>query len=284
MILKPFDPWKSPLCTCPSKLSLNPYTGCSHGCLYCYASSYIPRFSECRPKKDLLRQLGREMSRIEQGTLVAISSSTDPYQPLEKDLGLTRGCLRMLYDHGIKVQVMTKSDLVCKDMDLLSEMMSIVSITITTISDSRAARLEPHAPSPSKRLNAIKQLHDCGIPVSARIDPIMPGINDSEISDLVSAVCNAGAQHITSSTYKARPNNLKRLCSAIPDAAKGLESAFDEGEHIGTSLYLPKAMRQRIMLEVERAAIKEGVTFTACRESFLNSHGVSCDGSHLIRM
>ncbi len=282
MILKLFDPWKNPRCTCPSKLSLNPYTGCSHGCLYCYASSYIPRFYECRPKKDLFRQLGRDVSRIEPGTLVAVSSSSDPYQPMEKDLRLTRGCLQILKDKGMRVLVMTKSDLVCRDANILSEMMSAVSITITTMSDSLAARLEPFAPLPSRRLEAIKLLCDSGVPVSARIDPVIPGINDSEVSDLVSAVCNAGAEHIISSTYKSRPDSLKRLCFAFPEAAESLRASLNKGEHFGGSHYLPRDMRQSIMLEVASAAAKEGVTFAACREGLQQMPGISCDGSHLI--
>ena len=100
MILRPFDPWKSQLCTCPAKLSLNPYTGCPHGCLYCYASSYIPRFAECRPKVDLLKRLARESSKIRPGTLVALSNSSDPYPPQEKDLRLSRGCLQILKEQG----------------------------------------------------------------------------------------------------------------------------------------------------------------------------------------
>src|SRR5512137_228217 len=96
MILTPFDPWKSSLCTCPSKLSLNPYTGCPHGCLYCYASSYIPHFSRCRPKSDLLKRLAREAARIRPGSLVAMSNSSDPYPLLEEKLLLTRSSLEIL--------------------------------------------------------------------------------------------------------------------------------------------------------------------------------------------
>ena len=121
MILRPFDPWKSQLCTCPAKLSLNPYTGCPHGCLYCYASSYIPRFAECRPKVDLLKRLAREAAKIRPGTLVALSNSSDPYPPMEKDLRLSRGCLQILKERGLCVQVVTKSHLVAQDAELLAE-------------------------------------------------------------------------------------------------------------------------------------------------------------------
>ena len=118
MILRPFDPWKSSVCTCPAKLSLNPYTGCPHGCLYCYASSYIPKFQDCRPKVDLHKRLEREAAKIKPGTLVAMSNSSDPYPLMEKDLRLSRGCLEILKKRDLRVQIVTKSDLVVDDADL----------------------------------------------------------------------------------------------------------------------------------------------------------------------
>lgn len=283
MILKPFDPWKNSLCTCPSKLSLNPYTGCSHGCLYCYASSYIPRFSEPRPKKDLLRQLERDVSKTAPGTLITLSGSTDPYQPIEEDLRLTNGSLQILMPRRMAVQVVTKSDMVCRDIDLLSIMRSVINITITTLDASLSRRLEPGAPVPGKRLQTVSRLRDNGIPVSVRIDPIIPGINDSEIQDIVSEAYNAGAQHITSSTYKAKPDSMKRLYAAFPIEAEALKELFEMGERIEGSLYLPKELRQRIMHDLEIAAAREGLTFAACREGLKKQRNVSCDGSHLIR-
>lgn len=284
MILRPFDPWKNPLCTCPSKLSLNPYTGCLHGCLYCYASSYIPRFSQCRPKRDLLRQLARDVSKLLPESLITISGSTDPYQPAEKDFGLTRGCLQILGSRGIAVQVVTKSDMVCKDIDLLSEMRSVVNITITTLKDPISRRLEPGAPMPKRRLQAIKKLSDNGIPVSVRVDPIIPGINDSDLSDLISEARTAGAQHLTSSTYKAKPDSMKRLSAVFPDEAAALRALFGEGERLSGSLYLPKGLRKKIMHDMEMIALKEGMSFAACREGCIKPQRVSCDGSHLIRL
>ena len=283
MVLKPFDPWRNPLCTCPSKLSLNPYTGCLHGCLYCYASSYIPRFSDCRPKRDLLRQLKRDVSKIAPGTLITLSGSTDPYQPIEKDLGLTSCCLQVLRSGSMAVQVVTKSDTVCKDIDLLSSMRSVVNITITTLKDSLSRMLEPGAPTPYMRIQAIKKLRDNEIPVSVRVDPIIPGINDLELNDIVSEVFNAGAQHITSSTYKAKPDSMKRLYTAFPIEAEVLKALFEKGERIGGSLYLPMELRQRIMHDVEMAVTREGMSFAACREGLKKQRKVSCDGSHLIR-
>jgi len=280
--LRPFDPWKSPWCTCPPKLSLNPYTGCPHGCLYCYAASYIPRFQECRPKQDLHKRLGREVRKILPGSLIAMSNSSDPYPFLEQELELSRGCLRIMKERGLRVQVVTKSDLVTRDIDLLSGMLSSVAITLTTLRADLSLRLEPKAPLPGKRLDAIRFLVDRGVPVSARIDPIIPGLNDFEINDVVRAACQAGATHIISSTFKARPLSLGRVCSAFHLEGESLKILYRSGERRDGHLLLPAEQRRRLMQEGERAANKEGATFSCCREGMIFEKGIYCDGSQLI--
>lgn len=284
MILKPFDPWKSPLCSCPPKLSLNPYTGCPHGCLYCYASSYIPRFHECRPKENLLKRIGREAKAVPAGTLVAMSNSSDPYPFLEKDLLLSRGCLQVFKERSLRVQVVTKSDMVVRDIDLLARMDAAAAITITTMNESVSRRLEPGAPPPVRRLDAVRRLSENGVPASVRIDPIIPGINDLEIEDLVLAASSAGARHITTSTYKARPASLKAICRAFPEAKESLEALFRRGDRRSGCLYLPWETRRRLILEVGRIALQEGLTFAACREGIPPVAGVQCDGSHIIML
>jgi DNA repair photolyase len=281
MILRPFDPWKSMLCTCPDKLSLNPYTGCQHGCLYCYASSYIPRFEECRPKADLIKRLAREAAKVTPGTLVALSNSSDPYPPLETDLRLTRRCLQILKDRDLSVQVVTKSHLVAEDANLLSSMKACVAITLTTLNDGVCRRLEPGAPLPGRRLDAMARLAKRGIAVSARIDPIIPGINDAEIEDLVIAACQAGAAHITSSTYKARPGSMRRIISAFPQEGEALKWLFQRGSRLAGSWYLPADIRSDLMAQVREMAICENVTFSSCREGMEAQPGINCDGSHL---
>ncbi|NPV61213.1 MAG: radical SAM protein [Methanotrichaceae archaeon] len=281
-ILRNFDPWKSPLCTCPPKLSLNPYTGCAHGCLYCYASSYIPRFQECRPKEGLLKRLARELARAEPDKIVSLSNSSDPYPPMEEGLKLTRGCLRLLKDYGRSAQVVTKSDIVKRDIDILKEMPSAVSITITTLSDDLSRKLEINAPLPKRRLNAIRALRGEGIPVSVRLDPIIPGINDSEIEELVSAVAQAGALHVTSSTYKARPDSWKRMCRAFPEEMVALGQLFEQGSRTGGSRYLPVQMRKKLMAAVCKASTCESLTFSCCREDLAFGGTASCDGTHLL--
>lgn len=282
MILNPFDPWKSPLCSCLPKLSLNPYTGCPHGCLYCYASSYIPRFQECRPKADLLKRLEREAKSVPPGTLVAMSNSSDPYPILERELLISRGCLQILTERGLRVQVVTKSDMVIRDIDLLSEMEAAVAVTITTMKDAVSRRLEPGAPLPSNRLEAVRRLTDSGIPVSVRIDPIIPGINEGEIEDLVLAASSAGAKHITTSTCKARPSSLRAICSAFPESGEALKALFQKGSRRAGSLYLPEDVRMRVIRDVEGITLRKGMTFSACREGVRPVAGVQCDGSHII--
>ena len=282
MILNPFDPWKSRLCTCPSKLSLNPYTGCPHGCLYCYASSYIPNFRTCRPKTDLPRRLAREAARVPQGRLVAMSNSSDPYPPMEEKLCLSRSCLEILRARGLAVQVVTKSCLVARDAQLLAGMRACVAITLTTLDDSISRSLESGASLPGQRLKAMEKLAALGVPVSARIDPIIPGINDAEIDDLVSAVSRAGALHITSSTYKARPGGLKRIMNAFPEQGAALQRLFAGGEMMAGSLYLPAELRRGLMERIAASAEVEALTFSSCREGSAPAPGINCDGSHLL--
>jgi DNA repair photolyase len=270
------------MCTCPPKLSLNPYTGCQHGCLYCYASAYIPNFQKCRPKQNLLYRLRTDVSKVDPGTLVSMSNSSDPYPPLDDKSELTRSCLEILSARGLRVQVMTKSDLVCRDIDLLKGMSSTISITITTMSDDLASRLEPLAPVSSKRLKAIGLLSSHGVPVSTRVDPIIPGINDLEIEDLIKAISRTGAQHIISSTYKARSDSLKRLEAEFPKETLVLRQMLKRGERIGGSIYLPKVVRERLIQEVKNLVLAEGLTFSTCREGFPSERGVTCDGSHIL--
>ncbi|MDD1742308.1 MAG: radical SAM protein [Methanotrichaceae archaeon] len=281
MILTPFDPWKSPMCVCPQKLSLNPYTGCPHGCLYCYASSYISNFRECRPKQNLLKRLRTDANKLHQGAIIGMSNSSDPYPPMEKELNLTRDCLRILGTKKFRVQVVTKSDLVCRDIDLLVRMPSVVSITITTLNERLATKLEPGAPDSSKRLKAIRKLSDHGIPVSVRVDPIIPGLNDKGMEDLIDAVLKAGAKHITSSTYKARADNLRRMEYHFPKETEALKEMLKRGDCLGGSLYLPKDVRTRLMQQVMNLVMAKGATFSTCREGWPLENHLSCDGSHL---
>jgi len=286
VLIAPFDPWASKICTCPRKYSLSPYTGCSHRCVYCYISSYVRDPFNARPKKDFLKRLVRETPRIDKKIPIIIASSSDPYVPLEGELGLTRSTIKVLRDWSARFLLVTKSDLVTRDIDLLRGASAAVSVTITTLDDKLSGKLEPLAPQPDKRLKAVERLNRAGIPCSARVDPIIPEINSEEkgLATLVSTLAYAGVKHITASTYKAKPDSFKRLVQAFPSLEKTLKRLYwEKGETIGGARYLPSDLRLELIRRVKRLVEGRGITFAACREglSYLHS-SATCDSSHLI--
>lgn len=280
-LISKFDPWHSRLCTCPPKLTFNPYTGCDHTCIYCYAASYIPKFFTCRPKKNLIPKLKREATKLK-GELVSIANSSDPYPNLEAETGLMRKCLEILSQNNCKVQVITKSSLVTRDIDLLKKMRSTISLTITTDNDEIAKTIEPHAPPPSTRLKTVETLIANDIPTSVRIDPIIPFLNDKP-EQLIKTLDQIGIKHITGSTYKAKPHNWQKLTSAMPATAEKLKPLyFEKGEKTGRTIYLPKDLRFTLMKNMRDITEKYGVKFGTCREGLSYLNTATCDGSWLL--
>jgi DNA repair photolyase len=283
-VIRKFDPWGDPFCTCPKKLGFNPYTGCPFRCLYCYITSYIPRAFECRAKENLIARVERDLRKINRSLVISMSNSSDPYPPIEADLKLTRACLELFSREGCRVHLITKSDLVARDSDLLRNMSCAVSFTVTTLDRTLSGKLEPGAPTPERRLNAMGKLSSAGVPVTLRLDPIIPGLNESEIERIVEVAADYGAAHVTASTFKPRPDSWKRMKGAFPEVAKKLAHLyFERGERHHNSWYLPREMRLRLMRTVRKACIEAGLTFAPCREGLQGLiSGGSCDGSHLI--
>jgi DNA repair photolyase len=280
-LISSFDPWRSSMCTCPPKLTLNPYSGCDHQCVYCYASSYIPSFSDCRPKKDLLQNLKREAAKLK-GEIVSISNSSDPYPRVEANAGWTRKCLEILAESNCRIQIITKSNIVVRDDDLLCRTPSTVALTITTDDEDIAKLLEPRAPSPSERLKAAEDLINKDIPVSVRIDPVIPFVNDKP-EKLVATIASIGVKHITSSTYKIKPDNWHRFSAAMPEAAEKLKLLyFQQGEKIGGNTLLPRDLRLKLMENVRSLAMANGMKFGVCREDLSQLNTAACDGSWLL--
>ncbi len=278
-VLREFDPWKGRLCTCPKKFSLSPYTGCAHSCLYCYTSAYIKEAFRPRPKRDFLRRLEADLDGMKPRSLICMSTSSDPYTPPEEELGITRRAIRLILERGMCLLVMTKSDLVVRDLDVLSDRCA-VSITVTTLDDRLASIMEPRAPRPLKRIKALEKAGELGVPTILRLDPIIPGVNDDprSIKEVLDAAESAGVRHVVSSTYKVRPDNMRRM-SVLPVRWE----LYDLGETISGYRYLPKPIRMKILGMVREEVLKMGMTFAVCREGLpLNSPGVHCDGSHLI--
>ncbi len=286
-ILAPFDPWKSPLCTCPFKLSLNPYTGCSFKCIYCYATAYIG-LRESAPKRDFVRRLRRDMARWPPPVIVNIGTSSDPYPPIEAFYRLTRAALEELLPRGYRVLVTTKGTLYAKrDIDLLAAGNAAVTPTITTLSEPLARLLEPGAPSPESRLRAAAAASRAGVPVAARLDPVIPFYNDDEyeLRELVGRLADAGARFIVTSTFKGRPDSLARFRSLGAAGERLYKLYREKGVRIGGYIYLPRAMRERLLHPVVDEARKLGLEYATCREGLRGKewfNAGSCDGSHLI--
>jgi len=280
-LISRFDPWRSNLCTCPPKLTFNPYTGCDHACVYCYASSYIPRFSECRPKRDLLQRLQREAAKLK-GEIVSIANSSDPYPRIEAEALLTRVCLAILAQSHCRIQIITKSTLVTRDVDLLGKVPSAVALTITTDDEDTARLLEPHVPSPAERLKTVETLISKGFPVSVRVDPIIPFVNDNP-ERLIAALTSIGVKHLTASTYKIKPDNWRRFSTAMPRVAEKLKPLyFEQGEKAGGYTLLPHALRLKLLSNIRRLAAANGMRFGVCREGLTQLNTAACDGSWLL--
>lgn len=283
-LIKPFDPWRSPYCTCPKKFSFDPYTGCGHKCIYCYATSYIKNFYLPRRKKDLLRKIKKDLEKIPENSLISISNSSDPYQPLEEKFKEFRECLKIFSEKNLRILILTKSDLVLRDIDLLKKIKCAVTITITTLKKEILKKLEPFAPDSEKRLNALKILAENKIPIGLRLDPIFPFLNEDEIEEIVKKASKSKVSHIVASTFKPRYDSWKRIEKIFPKIAKRLKPLyFKKGKKIKNSWYLPENLRKNLIEKAFDACQKFQITFATCREGFFDLKTAnSCDGSHLI--
>jgi len=252
-------------------------------CVYCYASSYIPKFFNCRAKKDLISRLRREAVKLK-GEIISIANSSDPYPNLEAKTGLMRECLEILSMHNCKVQIITKSNIVTRDIDLLKKISSTVSLTIATEDDNTAKIIEPHAPSPSERLKAVETLIKSQIQTSVRIDPIIPFVNEQP-ENLMKTLASIGVKHVTASTYKVKLDNWQRFSIAMPKTAEKLKPLyFEKGKKIGRYIYLPKDFRLKLMKTLGAMAEKYDVKFGTCREGLSHLNTATCDGSWLLHL
>jgi DNA repair photolyase len=188
--------------------SINPYRGCEHGCVYCFArpthsymglSPGLDFESKLFAKPDAAKLLDKELSKEGyQPRTIAIGTNTDPYQPIEKQWRIMREILEVLDARNHPVGIVTKSALVTRDIDILSRMaergLAKVALSVTTLDRVLARTMEPRASTPTKRLEAIRQLSDAGIPTSVMVAPILPGLTDQEIEKILDAARAAGAQ------------------------------------------------------------------------------------------
>ncbi|ODT27162.1 MAG: radical SAM protein [Kaistia sp. SCN 65-12] len=188
--------------------SINPYRGCEHGCVYCFArpthsfmglSPGLDFESKLFAKPDAARLLDKELSKEGyQPRTIAIGTNTDPYQPIEKTYRIMREILEVLEARGHPVGIVTKSALVTRDIDILSRMaergLAKVALSVTTMDRRLARTMEPRAATPTRRLEAMRQLAEAGVPVSVMVAPIIPGLTDAEMERILDSARAAGAR------------------------------------------------------------------------------------------
>ncbi|AHB48105.1 moaA/nifB/pqqE family protein [Hyphomicrobium nitrativorans NL23] len=217
--------------------SINPYRGCEHGCIYCYArpthcylghSAGLDFETKLYAKTNAAELLEQELARKNyKPAVIALGTNTDPYQPIERERHITRAILEVLERTGHPVGIVTKSALVVRDIDILSRMaargLAKVALSVTTLDRRIARAMEPRATTPAKRLEAVRALSEAGVPVSVMVAPIVPGLTDSEIERILEAAHRAGASEAGYVLLRL-PLELKDvfrewLAGAFPDRA-----------------------------------------------------------------
>ena len=191
----------------PFEQSINPYRGCEHGCVYCFArpahayvnlSPGLDFETRLFYKQDAAARLREELSRPRyRCSPIALGTNTDPYQPIERRFRVTRDLLGLMLECRHPVTLVTKSTLVLRDLDLLGELarrnLTRVFLSVTTLDDDLKRRMEPRAASPAARLAAVRELARAGVPVGVMVAPVIPAINDHELEAVVEAAAHAGA-------------------------------------------------------------------------------------------
>jgi len=282
-----FLPVKSLLNRCdsnrvPFDWTINPYRGCEFACKYCYAR-YTHEFMEMEPaafekkiyvKKDAAVLLARDIAtkyKFQVGRSgapehIGIGTATDPYQPAEREYGVTRACLEELARHGgLSVSITTKSNLITRDIDLLQEIAKnsrlFVDMTVTTLRPRLARVLEPRAPRPDLRLAAIQKLREAGIKVGAMASPLLPGITDreGELEAVAEAAKEVGAQWFASGVLFLMPSSAKMFLPFLREKFPRLVRQYEDW--YVRNAYAPEAYRLKIAERVAR--IKTQLRMTA---------------------
>lgn len=263
----------------PFDWTINPYRGCEFGCKYCYAR-YTHEYMEIDGgeferkifvKQDAGALLARDISRkysyeskgsgYTQAEHIAIGTATDPYQPAEREYGVTRACLEELAKReGLSVSIITKSNQIVRDIDVLREIAGksalAVNITVTTLRPRLARLLEPRAPRPDLRLAAVKELREAGLNVGVSASPLLPGINDGELEAVAAASKEAGAQWFFSFALFLMPSSARQFLPFIrkkfPKLAKQYEQWYAKNG------YAPEEYRKKVSEDVRRIREKFG--------------------------
>jgi DNA repair photolyase len=251
----------------PFDRSINPYRGCEHGCIYCFArpthaylglSPGLDFESRIFVKEEAAALLRAELSKPGyRCETIALGANTDPYQPIERKLEITRRILEVLREFRHPVGVVTKSALVARDIDILAEMardrLAVVSVSLTTLDRALARKMEPRAATPERRLETIAALSSAGIPVSVLTSPMIPALNDMEMEFLLEAAAERGARGAGYTLLRVpleikdlfedwlaahAPNKAKHVMSLLRDTHGGKPYVSEWGTRMrGTGAY-----------------------------------------------
>jgi DNA repair photolyase len=271
----------------PFDWTLNPYRGCEHGCIYCFARPYheylgfscgLDFETKLMAKPDAARLLKRELASPSwKPEPIVMSAITDIYQPIEHKMRIARQCLEVLAECGQPVTTMTKSALVLRDTDLWARLAEMnagrVTVTLVTLDAELAQKLEPRATSPSGRLRAIRELTAAGVPVSVNVAPVIPGLTDVEMPRILEAVAEAGARRaawvLLRLPYQVKDLFLDWLQRSVhPDRARKVESLIRQSR--GGKLYDAARNRHR-----GRGPIAEQIAQVF--DVFTRKHGLNRD-------
>jgi len=257
----------------PFTWTINPYRGCEFACKYCYAR-YTHEFMELRDGADFEQKifvkqhaadlLRHELRHVKRGEAIALGTATDPYQPAERRFEVTRAILEELARHrGLEIGIVSKSNLVLRDVEVLQEVAKsnrlFVSITITTLNVDLARILEPRAPRPDLRLEAMQKLNEAGLAAGVICAPVLPGITDSprDLEALVRATAQAGGKYIY-----ANPLFLKPCSSAVfmPFLEKEFPQLVESyRQRYKDRAFLPASYRKRLSELMKRLREKHGI-------------------------
>jgi DNA repair photolyase len=248
----------------PFTHAINPYRGCEFACRYCYAR-YTHEFLEMRPeefeqkiyfKENAAWLLEQELRRLKPGTQIALGTATDPYQPLERKLGITRSLLEVFARHrGFRLGIVSKSTLIVRDLDLLKEIGKhnrlTVHLTVTTMNAKLARVLEPRAPRPDLRIAALRQLREAGLRAGVLCSPLMPGITDSpsSIRAVARAAAEAGACFLAAGALFLKPCSLPTFLAFVREHFPAQLAAYEQ--RYRTSAFVSPAYRKRVTELVE---------------------------------
>jgi DNA repair photolyase len=256
----------------PFTWTINPYRGCEFACKYCYAR-YTHEFMEMSDldfeqkiyvKQQAAQLLRQELRKVKAGEEIAIGTATDPYQPAERRYEITRGILEEFARHsGFELGIVTKSNLILRDAELLREIARrnrlFVNVTITTVNIDLARRLEPRAPRPDLRLEAVRQLNLAGVPAGVICAPVLPGITDApaDLEALVAAAAQSGAKYIFANPLFLKPCSAAIFLPFLEQEFPHLVATYRE--RYESRAFLPPAYGKRLSQLMARLRLKYGI-------------------------